>query len=98
MLGAEEAEMADLLYACIRRPDADDLWPGRGEAGAEQLDRGARRPGVVGEAERAQRALVVVEILPGFERGVAEQIALLHHPAHPLQESVLRKVLTEAGP
>src|SRR5215470_337679 len=62
MLRAEEAEMADLLYACIRWPDADDLRLGRGEARAEQLDRGARCPGVVDEAERAQGSLVIVEI------------------------------------
>src|SRR5215470_5958920 len=97
MLGAKEAEMADLPYACIRWPDADDLRLGRGEAGAQQLDCGARCPGVVDEAERAQGSLVIVEILASMKRGVAEQIALLHHPARPLQESVLRQVHAEAG-
>src|SRR5579872_4067639 len=62
VLGSEEAEVADLLNPGIQGRDGDDVRRRRLEAGAQQLDCGPRRPGIVGKMNRAQRALIDGEI------------------------------------
>jgi hypothetical protein len=63
VLGAEEAEMTDFARADIGGRHSDDLGLGRRIALAEHFDRRPRRPGIVGEVQRAHRALVVLEVV-----------------------------------
>src|SRR5215217_2087929 len=78
MFGSEKSHVPDPAPAGIGRRHRDDLGLDRGKSRAQQFDRGARRPEIVGHAERAQCALVFRKVLQGFEPGIVEQIAWAH--------------------
>src|SRR6266851_4141011 len=98
MLGAEETKMADLGRAGIGGRDGEDFRLGRRKSRAQKFDRRARRPGVVGKAQRAQRALKFRKILQRLELVIVEQIALAHDPAGPLQKHALRQIFAQPAP
>src|ERR1700730_3208562 len=62
MLRAEETEMADPGGAGVGRRDGQDFRFGRGKSRTKQFDGRERRPGIVGQAQRAQRPAIVGEV------------------------------------
>src|SRR5260370_19091014 len=93
MFGTEKTEMADPGHSDICRRDGEDLRPGRDKARAEQFDRRPRRPGIIGKAKRARRAIELRKVLQTAEPGVVEQIAFAHDPGDPFLKYALRQVL-----
>src|SRR6266576_6438038 len=75
MFGTEKTEMADLGRSHIGRRDGEDFRLDRDKACAKQFDRRTRRPGIIGKAQRAHRAIELRKVLQAAEPGVVEQIA-----------------------
>src|ERR1700752_812806 len=63
MLAPEEPEMTELWHGELGGPDGQNLRARAGIALAQHLNGRPRRPGIVGEAERAHRAPVIGKIL-----------------------------------
>src|ERR1700747_201738 len=80
MLGPEESEMTEFWHRELRGPDGKDFWPRAAIARAKQFDCRPSGPGVVGEMERANGALVFWKVGEAGKRVVIEQIARAHHP------------------
>ena len=70
MLGAKKTEMAD--RAQVGGRDRDYFWLDRGEARTEQFDSRTRRPGIIGQAQRAHRSAVMRKILKLGEFGIIQ--------------------------
>src|SRR5712671_5912504 len=98
IFGTEKTEMADLGRPDIGRRDGEDLRLGRDESRAKQFDCRPRRPGIIGKAQRAHRAIELRKILQAAEPGIVEQIAFAHDPRDPFLEYALRQVLAQAAP
>src|SRR5712671_5376805 len=98
MFGTEKTEMADPGRSDVGRRDGEDFRLGRDKSRAEQFDRRPRRPGIVGKAQRAHRAIELLKILQAAEPGIVEQIAFVHDPGDPFLEYALRQVLAQAAP
>ena len=98
MLGAEKAEMADPGYFGISGCDGEDFRFGRSKSGTQKFDRRPRRPGIVGEAQRAHRSLKFRKILQRLELGIVEQIAFAHDPAGPFEKHALWQIFAQAAP
>src|SRR3954451_5526184 len=88
MLGAKITEMAD--RAQLGGRDRDYFRLDRAKARTEQFDSRTRRPGIIGQAQRAHRSAVMRKILQLGELGIIQQIAFARDPAHPLQKNVPR--------
>src|SRR5215469_83769 len=98
MIGAEESEMPDLRYPCIRRRHGEDFRFDRSKARTQKFDGAPSGPRIVGKTDRAHRALVPREIRHSVEAEVVEEIARAVHPPRPLQKNVLRQVFAKTAP
>src|SRR5216684_4067746 len=98
MVGTEKTEMADLGRSDIGRRDGEDLRLGRDKSRAEQFDRRPGRPGIIGKAQRAHRAIELRKVLQAAEPGIIEQITFAHDPGDPLLKYTLRQILAQTAP
>src|SRR6266478_895916 len=98
MLGTEKTKMADLGHSDVGGRDGEDFRLGRDKSRAEQFDSRPRRPGIIGKAQRAHRALELRKILQAAELGIVEQIAFAHDPGDPFLEYALRQILSQTAP
>src|ERR1700726_4004006 len=98
MLGAKETEMADPGRTHVGGRYGENFWLDRGKSRAQQFDRWPRRPGIIGKAQRAHRALELRKILQRLELGIVEQIAFAHDPGDPLLKYALRQILAQPAP
>src|SRR5258708_27830773 len=98
MVGTEKTEMADLGRSEMGGRDGEDLRLGRDKSRAEQFDRRPGRPGIIGKAQRAHRAIELRKVLQAAELWIVEQIAFAHDPGDPFLEYALRQVLAQAAP
>src|SRR5450631_97719 len=98
VFGAEKTDMADPFGADVGGRNGQDFRLDGDKARAQEFNRGRRRPGIVGKAQRAHRPAELRKILQRLEIGVVEQIAPAHDPADPLLKHAAWQILTDAAP
>src|SRR5215212_6899800 len=76
VLGAKKTEMADRAQVSGR--DRNYFRLDRAKARTEQFDSRTRRPGIIGQAQRAHCPAVMRKILQLGELGIIQQIAFAH--------------------